>query len=157
MFNLNGKISSLTEGRLRIKTPLLKTADKTSLIQSLKKVNGVESLKLNQTTGSLLVTFDPKKLNTAEFEKTFDECLKIREQTVSEEVLEVADERESKRRKLDLYRSFRKIENQTMAAAGTLCLLGVGFKLWRLHSWAGWIFSAAAVAHSIRYKKQLLR
>ena len=148
MEHLHGTITSRTEGRLRIRSGSLKLVDGAELFEALKQVRGVENLKLNKITGSLLVNFEPAIFDVARFEEILNSTFES--QAVSEET-------KSSTKALSAYRAMRKVENQTMALAGPLCLLGLSLKLWKLHSWAGWIFTAAAAAHTLRYKKQLLR
>ncbi len=155
MEHLHGTITSRTEGRLRIRSGSLKLVDGAELFEALKQVRGVENLKLNKITGSLLVNFEPAIFDVARFEEILNSTFES--QAVSEETKSSTKAKSAKNQKLSSYRAMRKVENQTMALAGPLCLLGLSLKLWKLHSWAGWIFTAAAAAHTLRYKKQLLR
>lgn len=155
MEHLHGTITSKTEGRMRIRSESLKLVGTAELFEALKHVSGVEDLKLNRTTGSLLVNFEPAIFDEARFEEVFNSSLES--QADSEETKSAAKAKPAKQQKLPVYRAMRKVENQTMALAGPLCLLGLSLKLWKLHSWAGWVFTAAAAAHTLRYKKQLLR
>lgn len=159
MNNLNGIITSSTEGRIRIRSSSLKSTSSKQLFEALKDVDGIRSLKFNATTGSLLVSFDPKSFSSFKFEQEFNKCVEeISETDISKEKSSTPEAaKKTDFSKIRVYKMMRKVENQTMAFAGSLCLLGVGLKLWKLHSWAGWVFSAAAIAHSVRYKKQLMR
>lgn len=155
MEHIHGIIASRTEGRLRIRSESLKLVDGAELFEALKQVSGVENLKLNKITGSLLVNFEPTIFDEARFEEILNSSLESQEDFVGTKSATKA--KSAKQQKLSVYRAMRKVENQTMALAGTLCLLGLSLKLWKLHSLAGWIFTAAAAAHTLRYKKQLLR
>ena len=155
MEHLHGTITSRTEGRLRIRSESLKLVDGAELFEALKQVRGVEDLKLNKITGSLLVNFEPAVFDEARFEEVLNSSLNSLE--LFETTKFATKAKSAKQRKLSGYRAMRKVENQTMALAGPLCLLGLSLKLWKLHSLAGWIFTAAAAAHTLRYKKQLLR
>lgn len=144
---------SITEGRLRIRSESLKLVDGAELFEALKQVRGVEDLKLNKITGSLLVNFEPAVFDEARFEEVLNSSLNSL--ALFETTKFATKAKSAKQQKLSAYRAMRKVENQTMALAGPLCLLGLSLKLWKLHSLAGWIFTAAA--HTLRYKKQLLR
>ncbi len=146
---------SITEGRLRIRSESLKLVDSAELFEALKQVKGVENLKLNKITRSLLVNFEPAFFDESRFEEILNSTLES--QADSAGTKSATKAKSAKQQKLSAYRAMRKVENQTMALAGPLCLLGLSLKLWKLHSLAGWIFTAASAAHTLRYKKQLLR
>lgn len=162
MFELNGHIASSTTGRLRVKNPLLKTVDVQSIKKCLSDLKGVISIDVNSLLGSMLVKFDPEKIDEEKFSKVFNKCIVKAQREESDEKKE--DEEllknlpaEIKKTGKSIYKKSRKIENQTMAFAGGLCVAAVCTKLWKLHAVAGWIFAAAATAHTIRYRKTVFK
>ena len=155
MLNKNIELVSQTKKRLRFKSRLFKGLLKEDAEAALSKLPGVKSIKVNPVIGSVLVVCDEEVFDIGQFEPALNSLAK----QISEEKPTIPLQEKKKdtsvtvSKKRSLYRKLRKVENRGMAVFGTACLAGVLTKAWHLHSWAGWIFAIASIAHTYRYRK----
>ncbi len=163
MFNVKAKVLSETKGRVRFGCPQLHTEDGEAFAKKFLKIEGVKSVKVNPNTGTLLMTYEPKEFNDAEFSKAFN---KIIEKQAKQNIEAMKHFRYSPKarpeskpvgetRKSPLLHRLRTVENRGMAISGVGLLAGILLKRATLHSAAGWVFIAAAIAHSIRYRRTI--
>ena len=73
-------ISSFFEGRVRLKAPLFKNNDICNEISNiLLATNGVENVIINNTTGSILIEYNPVKIPLLKIKKAMPYFEKIKE------------------------------------------------------------------------------
>lgn len=73
-------ISSFFEGRVRLKAPLFKNNDICNEISNiLLNTNGVENVTINNTTGSILIEYNPVKIPLLKIKKAMPYFEKIKE------------------------------------------------------------------------------
>ncbi len=163
MFNVKAKILSETEGRVRFGCPQLHVEDSEAFAKKFLKIDGVKSAKVNPTTGTLLMTYEPEGFNKEEFSKIFNKLIEKRAKQNIEAMKHFRyspkarpeSKSDNETRKSPLLHRLRTVENRGMAISGVGLLAGILLKRAALHSAAGWVFIAAAVAHSIRYRRTI--
>lgn len=71
------RVTSFSTGRVRLKVPELKKAPDfaSSVRERLGSVPGIKDVETNETTGSVLVTFDEQRLATEEALKELKQVL----------------------------------------------------------------------------------
>lgn len=85
-------ISSFFEGRVRLKAPLFKNNDICNEISNiLLNTNGVENVTINNTTGSILIEYNPVKIPLLKIKKAMPYFEKIKEMYVEYEDEAIAD------------------------------------------------------------------
>ncbi|MCD8339916.1 MAG: hypothetical protein LUC43_06950 [Burkholderiales bacterium] len=163
MFSLKAIILSQTKGRIRLACPQFHTAHVDSWTKHLLEVPGVLSASINKKAGTMLVTYDPKKIDYPVFNMVFnhqvDKQIK-RDVDAYEHFTYTPPQKEpmtdvQKKRKIQ--RKLRRFENRNMVVSGITLLAGIATKNWYLHAFGGWWFTAAALAHSWRYRKTIWR
>ncbi len=163
MFNLKAEVASLTKGRLRVRCPQLHTRYGHSISTHLLEVPGVKEVTVNPKSGSMLVQFDPAGIDYAKFNSTFNQLI---EKEVKRNIQEAAhptvhkkpahqESKSLKQRFLSqkTQKKMRVFENRNMVVGGAVCLAGIALRRYGLHSLGGWWLTAAALAHTWRYRK----
>lgn len=163
--------TSRTKERLRYRSEIFKNSECAhSLGKILLDVAGVKQVELNPKTGSLLVLYNIEVFDPIEFENTLN-------QEVNKHAPELAEKQVKKikreKKALELHKSEniipeplsqlrrlkrkkgRLLETRSMVVFGATCLGGMFFHGWAIHKWAGWAFTAAAAAHTWRYRKKV--
>ncbi len=163
MFSVKANILSETKGRVRFGCPQLYTEDGEAFAKKLLKIDGVKSAKVNPTTGTLLMIYEPKEFNEGEFSKIFNKLIEKQAKQNLEALkyfryspkARPDSKPDDKPKKSPLLHRLRTVENRGMAISGVGLLAGILLKKYGLHSAAGWVFIAAAIAHSIRYRRTI--
>lgn len=155
MLNKNIELVSQTRKRLRFKSRLFKGLLKEEAEAAISKLPGVKSIKVNPVIGSVLVVCDEGVFDIGQFEPALNSLAE--QNSEQKPTIPLEENKKGKSatvgKRHSLYRRLRKVENRGMAVFGTACLAGVITKAWHLHSWAGWIFAIASIAHTYRYRK----
>lgn len=152
MNRLDKFIVSNCRGRMRLRSPAIKNPDTAEkLLEQLKDVSGVETLDINERTGSLLVKFVPELFDGKEFSGIF---LKNIRQTPKSEILPKVSEKVVSAFKS---REMRRFENRSLTVFGAATVASLFFKAWKFHTWAGVIYTGFTVLHMIRYRKTLVK
>ena len=151
------RLISQTKSRLRFQCPLFKGTNTEAIQKELSKLAGINSVQINSVTGSVIVLCDSEKFHLEEFKQTLSSLVQNFQpsESVSQVTRAKRDAQFTFKKKPSLKRKFRKLENRSMAVFGTACLAGVLAKSWHLHSWAGWFFAIASIAHTYRYRKNV--
>lgn len=151
------RLVSQTKNRIRFQSQLFKGTNAEEIQAELSNLAGVDSVRINSITGSVIVFCDGEKFNPEDFKQTFYSLAQNFQpsETANQASLTKGDVQRSLKKRIFLRQKLRKIENRSMAVFGTACLVGVLTKSWRLHSWAGWFFAIASLAHTYRYRKSV--
>ncbi len=159
-------ITSFVDGRLRLRHPIFKdshVADKVK--ELLENISGIESLKHNMRTGSLLIEYDSEILD----QKSLLTILEGGEQFFKDISIEQLENSEKKSVELpcsitNMLKCFelmsprekRKLFNRSLALSFGVTATSILFKLESLHVFAGMIFLGFALRHIKRNHKLLL-
>ena len=152
-------IRSYVPGRIRVRHPALRDEEKASAAAKfLMELEGAVSATPNPRVGSLLFTYDPKKLTLETLEGMATFCLppevQRRKEESGKEILAKLDP-------LHATKIVNRNVNRAMTAAFALVLLGLvpgvfpGKRL-ALHTAAGSAFTALLAWHLARYRRTLL-
>ncbi len=164
MFSIKGEILSETTGRIRIGCPQLHTEHAHAWVKRILEVPGVLTASINPRAGTMLVTFDPKQIDYPVFNVIFNHEVdkQIKHDIHAYEHFKPSP-REPKKPLKEVIKSrnfqkkMRRFENRNMVVSGITLLAGLAVKSKYLHVVGGWWFTAAALAHSWRFRKTIWR
>ncbi len=150
-------VTSFVEGRLRLRHPILKDSQVVEQIASLlENFPGVESLKHNVRTGSLLLEYDAEVLD----QDTLLNIMKQGEQFIDLENINIEPKKPLSCLPCSLKnmttREKRKLYNRTMAVSLGVAALAIGVGNERIHALAGVVFLGLSLGHIKRMHKGLL-
>lgn len=153
-------VRSYMPGRIRLRHPALKSPEAVSALKEfLEKMDGVTALEVNPRVGSLLLYWDPEKLDIESLKAMAVMMLP------KEEGAAKAAEAEKKAcpfaslNPLHSSKAVNQFVNRSMTATFLLMLSGLvpGLRLGRqVHIAAGAAFAAFAAWHMARYRKTLV-
>ncbi len=138
---------SRTRSRMRLRIPQLKhneTAVK--IFDQVRNVAGVEQADVNEITGSLLIRFVPELFDEQQLEKILQRNLEgpsLSHQNATKKILRSKE--------------LRKVENGSMMFFGAVTLAAIVLKNWKLHTYAGCIYTVFTCLHMFRYRKTLTK
>ena len=151
-------VRSYMPGRIRLRHPALKSPEAASALNEfLGKMEGVTALEINPKVGSLLLYWDPEKLDIESLKAMAVMMLPKEEQPAAE------DEKKTcplaALNPLHSTKAVNQFVNRSMTATFLLMLSGLvpGLRLGRqVHIAAGAAFAALAAWHMARYRKTLV-
>lgn len=144
-------IRSYIPGRIRIRHPALKSEAAEAAVRGfLEKMEGVTGLELNRRVGSLLLTWDPAKLDIEQLRAMALFCLPAEKKEEKKECLlaSLSPLRGAK--------AVNRMVNRSMTVSYLLLLASLvpGIRAGRaIHTAAGIAFTAALAWHMTRYRK----
>ncbi len=152
-------VASFVEGRVRLRHPIFKDEQVFAQVQEfLQTLSGVESLKHNARTGSILLEYDEEVLD----QETLLNLLKQGEQLLN--FNEIEPKKPVKKHSCTIpacisnlsTREKRKIYNRTMAISLGTTAVAIGLGSKRIHVLAGSVFLTLSLWHIKRMHKSLL-
>lgn len=150
-------VRSYVPGRIRLRHPALKSPEAVKALQEfLGKMAGVTSLEVNPRVGSLLLYWDPEKLDIESL-KAMAVMMLPKEEEKTEEEKKACPL--AALNPLHGSKAVNQFVNRSMTATFLLMLSGLvpGLRLGRqVHIAAGAAFAALAAWHMARYRKTLV-
>jgi hypothetical protein len=155
-------VVSFVDGRVRLRHPALREKASAELITGvLEAVEGITAVRCKQTTGSLLIYYDPEKLSRedllafAEQGAAFLPEIEVKGACKSSSVRKDAASVCTCGTSLLFGRNITRVANRLMLLS-LLCALGGAVSGMRtLHTVAGGIFTAASLQHMAAHRKSL--
>lgn len=141
-------ICSFIPGRIRLRSPLFTDEKAVALVMDmLKNQPGLEKIENNLNTGSLLIFYDPDKLDQ-------EAALAALELLETEEKTEPISKGRPSLPSIRLNKD--AIEYMSMLGAFAVCVSSTFLRSKGLHVYSGLALAGLTVQHLIKYRKRLL-
>lgn len=138
---------SRTRSRVRLRIPQLSNNETAvKIFDQVRKVAGVETADINETTGSLLIRFVPELFDEQELERILQHNVEGPSRCIRGFPKKILRSKE-----------LRKVENGSMMFFGAATLGAIVLKNWKVHTYAGCIYTVFTLLHMYRYRKTLTK